>query len=244
MAPPPPIKPTPFQAAYGLNVNQDRKDQVYLGPIYTGGTPTGGQQWANKDVVKGQWQFLSPRATQKFLSDAQRYKGWKTTAVPMEALSSVWSEFVDLSYNIQQQTGELVSPLEAYDWWAAKTAQNEARAAGSGGGGGVRVSVSEQVNLTDPTTARDLLENTLAQYLGRRPNEDEYKAFNRALRGAEKESPNVSRTVAGPGGSRTVQKGGLDRQQFTQEYVRGMEGVAETAAATTLLDTFLKTIAE
>ena len=242
--PAPPGKPTPFTAAHGLT-QQDKKNKVYIGPIYTGGTPTGGQQWVDLDVLKGQWQFMSDRATQKFMDNARRYKGWgEGSMVPMESLNSVWSEFVDLSYQIQQQTGEMVTPLEAYDWWAAKTGQRPQEQPRGGGGGGGGVSVTEQINFTDPSSARNFLEGAMAEYLGRRPDEDEFNAFAAALRRAERKNPTRTTAVSGGGRSRVVTKGGLDRAQFTQEFARSQEGVAETAAATTLLDTFLQTISE
>lgn len=244
MPAPPPNRPTPFSSNFGLT-EVDKTDKVYVGPVYTGGTPTGGQQWVNRDVLKGQWQFLSPRATQQFMDNARRYKGWgEDSMVPMESLNAVWSEFVDLSYQIQQQTGELVTPLESYDWWAQKTGrmqEEEQRRTGGGGGGFSR---NEQINFTDPSSARNFLEQAMGEYLGRRPDDDEFKAFSAALRRAERRNPTVTTSVSGGGSSRTVTQGGLDRQQFTQEFTRAQEGVAETAAATTLLDTFLQTISE
>jgi hypothetical protein len=240
--PAPPNRPTPFSTGFNLN-KQDRTNQVYVGPIYTGGTPTGAQQWVDIDALKGQWTMLSPRATEKFMSDAQKYSGYGDTPVPMNTLSSVWSAFVDLSYQIQKSTGELVTPLEAYDWWANKTGRTaQERATAGGGGGGVSTSV--QVNLTDPSSARGLVENALSQYLGRRPDADEYRAFSTALRRAEMRNPTRSTSVRGGGTTQTVTQGGLDRQQFTREFARAQEGTAETAAATTLLDSFLQVIGE
>ena len=244
--PPPPPRPTPFTSNFNIKP-QDRKNKVYIGPVYTGGTPTGGQQWVDLDVLKGQWQFMSPRATQQFMDNARRYKGWgEDSMVPMESLNSVWNEFVDLSYQIQQQTGELVTPLEAYDWWAKKTGRmDEERGGGAGrGAGGGGVSVTEQVNFTDPGSARDFLERSLADYLGRRPDDDEFNAFATALRKAERKNPSRTVAVSGGGRTRVTTQQPLNREQFTQEYVRAQEGVAETAAATTLLDTFLQTISE
>lgn len=243
MPAPPPGRPTPFSTGFNLTP-QDRTNQVYVGPMYTGGTPTGAQQWVDVDVLKGQWQFLSPRATQKFTADAAKYSGYGDTPVPMNTLNSVWNEFVDLSYQIQKQTGELVTPLEAYDWWATKTGRKDEERGAAAGGGGGGVSVTEQVNFTDPSSARAFLENALGQYLGRRPDEDEFKAFSTALRRAERRNPTRSTAVRSGGMTRVTTEGGLDRQQFTEEFARSQEGVGETAAATTLLDSFLRVISE
>jgi hypothetical protein len=85
---------------------------------------------------------------------------------------------------------------------------------GFGGGGG-----SSSVSLTDPTSARGLLMQTMRSMLGRNPNEDEYTTFLEALNEAERANP---RTVAMEGNT-AVQAGGLDPGMIAMEYVEGLE---------------------
>lgn len=83
---------------------------------------------------------------------------------------------------------------------------------GYGGGGG-------QVSLTDPTSARGLLMQTMQGVLGRNPTEQEYSQFVKALGQAEMGAP---RTV-GFEGDLAVQSGGVDPGMVAMEYVQGLD---------------------
>jgi hypothetical protein len=86
---------------------------------------------------------------------------------------------------------------------------------GGGGGGGS----SSSVVLTNPTSARGLLMQTMQSVLGRDPDEGEYKAFLEALNEAERANP---RTVEMEGNT-AVQSGGVDPGMIAMEYVEGAE---------------------
>lgn len=133
--------------------------------------------------------------------------------------------------------------------------QNAAKAGGTGGGGGGPVkSTSETTSITisNPTSARGLVDNALSTYLGRRATPEEYATFRRALNAAERKNANVSTTssVTSRGGGGTMSKtsststGGIDRGRFAEEWAMKQEGSAEYAAATTVLNTFMKLLGE
>ena len=102
------------------------------------------------------------------------------------------------------------------------------------------------MNLSDPSTARGLIDTTIARYLGRNPTDKEYSTFAAALNAQESKSPSITESVttSGGGNSRTksTTRGSMDRGQFAIEYAKSQEGVAELSAATTGLDAFMDAI--
>ena len=236
----PGLPPSPFQQQHGIDLKNSKVGKVYVGP------DAGGDQWVDIDVLKGQTWMLSEQTYNKMLADAQEYKGW-SKPISLENFPSFYNEMVDLAYQIQTQTGQMIVPQQAYDWLkrrTGRTGQAEAAAGGGRGGGGPVTTTSKVVNLTDPTAARGLIDNALSQYLGRRPDEQEYAAFQAALNRSQKENPQIQTTTRTRGGSTSVVKGGMEPTQFAQEYARGQQGVAEVASATSLLDTFLKAVVD
>ena len=101
---------------------------------------------------------------------------------------------------------------------------------GGGGGGG-------SVSLTNPTSARGLLMQTMQGVLGRNPSEQEYKQFIKALNEAEMGAP---RTV-GVEGDLAVQSGGVDPGMVAMEYVEGLEEF-DSAAGQRTLDAFMQVL--
>jgi len=111
------------------------------------------------------------------------------------------------------------------------------------GSGGVSSSVSKSVTLTNESTARGLIDQTLSQYLGRSATPKEQDAFFKALNIQQKQNPTITRqTVSSGGGSTSATSstvGGFDPSTFAKEYAAGQEGVGEFQAATSLLDAFI-----
>jgi hypothetical protein len=101
---------------------------------------------------------------------------------------------------------------------------------GGGGGGG-------SVSLTDPTSARGLLLQTMQGVLGRNPSDKEYNQFIKALNQAEMNAP---RTVTVEGDV-AVQSGGVDPGMIAMEYVEGLEEF-ESAAGQRTLDAFMQVL--
>lgn len=234
----PPASKTPFQQRFGVGGTQ-KPDEVYVGNAFAG-SQAGTKSFWNVDVVKNNWAMLSPEATQKIASDAQRWAGW-SRPVPMQNLPGFWENMVNIAYQAQTQFGERVSPLEAFDWYKRKFGKVPSATgggSGGGGGGGGAASPTKRVNLTDPDTANQLVDAALEQYLGRRANPKEMESFRTALNRAERKAP-ISVDVQG---DTAVTKGGVSPQRRAEEFAMAQEGAAEYQAATTYLDAFIQGI--
>jgi hypothetical protein len=170
--------------------------------------------------------------------------GW--TKAQQEAL---FSESVGRAAIGFSMTGDAYTP----DVYAAELAQDNAAngldAGGkvlSAGSGGVSSSVQKSVKLTDPSTARGLIDQALGNFLGRAADPQEQKAFLKALNVQERRNPTVTRqtTVSGGGSSSSTSNtvGGFNASTFASEYAAGQEGAGEFQAATSLLDTFISSL--
>lgn len=106
-----------------------------------------------------------------------------------------------------------------------------------GGGGYGGGSGSSSVALTDPSSARGLLMQTMRSLLGRNPDESEYKQFLEALNEAERSNP---RTVEMEGDT-AVQAGGIDPSMVAMEYVEGLEEF-DSAEGQRVFDGFMQVL--
>lgn len=104
-----------------------------------------------------------------------------------------------------------------------------------GGGGGGAAPITDSINLTDPGSAKLMLNQALSNYLGRKASEDEIAKFTGALTKKEMENPNH----VAVNGQTQVQSGGFNPQAFADSWASGQKGVPEFQAATTMLDTFI-----
>lgn len=223
--------------------------QDYTAP-YTGGTPTGGygsSAFAPLDAAAQAWASLSPTAQQKVYNDAIAVYGHEK--IPSLNMPSFYADTVRSAYQVQQSTGLKVTPLEYWDYYkqSGGPGLNAYGAGGKGGGaGGPKTSTSTSVSLTDPDTARGLIENAIGSELGRRPTEKEYATFMKALTTYAEANPTVTTTNSnsGKGFSTSSQKssGGYNAQQFAKDYANAQEGAAETDVATTGFDAFISLI--
>lgn len=90
---------------------------------------------------------------------------------------------------------------------------------GGGGGGG-------SVSLTNPTSARGLLLQTMQGVLGRNPTEREYKDFIDTLKQTEMANPNTVSVE----GDVVVQSGGTDPGMIAMEFAQAAEDYKATQA--------------
>lgn len=244
---------SPVRNRWGVGRLSSKPGEVYIGGM--GGT--------NKNVPlsafsgKGIWASLSPQAQAKLYKDATDFYGYAPDASYMDSFVETTAAN---AYAVQQSTGLLVDPLSYWDYYRqtggyGMTGREKAGGGGGGGGGGGvsrSTSISQSVDLTDPTAARGLVDQALARYLGRGATNEEYANFTKALNRAERKNPNISRTTSvtsgGAGGvtakSKSLSKGGIDRGRFAEEWAMSQEGAAEYAAATTVLDSFMKVLGE
>lgn len=226
-------------------------EEVSLPPSLTRPGTTGKQRipkYVPIEFAKTQARMLGPDQTTKlFEIIGNQYGDYATTNDTY--MNSVWEGLVDLSYQIKTQYGENVAPLDAYDWWLERTGRQPGGTASKTGGGTTRARTtarSEVVNLTDPGTARTLVDQTLESYLGRTATDTEFQSFSKALRSIEEAMPAITEeeTVRTAGGTRTraVREAPMNVQSFADAWSRGQEGSAEYTAATSLMDAFTEAI--
>lgn len=210
-----------------------------------------GRPTLSADVIaaKGSY-FLQPQPVKDVYINIMN----KNYGVGKWTPSQLNSLFVDSIENARigfAMTGDTYTP----DVYAAEIAQTNAingldaggKALSSGsGGGGVSSSVQKSVRLTDPSTARGLIDQALGNFLGRAADPQEQKAFLKALNVQERQNPTVTRqtTVSGGGSSSSTSStvGGFNPSTFASEYAAGQEGAGEFQAATSLLDTFISSL--
>lgn len=246
---------SPVKNRWGVGRLSSKPGEVYIGAMAGG---------ANKNVPvsffdsPGAFAALSPAAQAKLYRDATSVYGHDK--VPTINMDSFLAQTAYNAYSVQQSTGLMVDPLGYWDYYrqtggpGLDLQRRQAAGGGGGGGGGVSrsTSVTESVDLTNPTAARGLVDQALARYLGRGATSEEFANFTKALNRAERKAPNVSRTTSvasrGAGGTmastKSLSKGGVDRGRFAEEWARSQEGAAEYAAATTVLDSFMKVLGE
>lgn len=157
--------------------------------------------------------------------------------------------------------GTRVTAIDAAKQLLAQDAANGVSPDGSstsrgGRGGGYSGPVTSMqkatsVNLTDPMSARKLVDTALESYLGRKATAQEQEKFLNTLNKREQKSPTVTTQVSTttPGGpgmssteSSTMTKGGFNPSVFAEEFARGQQGAGEYQAATTYLDTFISAL--
>lgn len=98
---------------------------------------------------------------------------------------------------------------------------NEAAAnAGGAGGGDGRVA---STRISDPTSAKALINTIFQDQLGRDASQEEVSKYTKALRKAQRSSPTVT-TYAGEGQFQTQQTtGGINEQQFLIDRISGTD---------------------
>ena len=163
----------------------------------------------------------------------------------MESKKAYWENLVKLTASYTAATGDRYQ--SPWDMGGKIVAQSSGgRRAGGGGGPSVSFYETEQVNLTNPSTARRVMDNAIGQYLGRSPDKKEYNEFLRTLNGFEEDSPTVTKGVTRNSGgststSKTEQstKGGVDTTQVAKEFAMRDEDYQETTMETAGISTFL-----
>jgi hypothetical protein len=106
----------------------------------------------------------------------------------IQALSAVWNDAVDLSIAMSVN-GRKVSPWDAVK---ALAESKSYKAAGGGSFTGTRTSTSTSIDLTDPATAKAIVNDALSQRLGRAATEEELATLRGVLNAAERAAPTVT----------------------------------------------------
>ena len=166
----------------------------------------------------------------------------------MASRKKFWDDLVLMTSEYSSSTGnEKWSPWDM----GALSASKSTVTAGGGAYTGPSTTIYEtnQVNLSNPTTAREVLDGAIGQYLGRAPNKKEYDKFLATLNGFEEDSPDYSRQVRKSSGSGNpasqtvdtdaVSSGGVNASQVAKEFAMRDEQYQETSVETKGIDTFL-----
>ncbi len=186
------------------------------------------------------FMFLGSEERKTLYDQMDKWYGkdrWDKSYVPKFYGRAVKASAYQYTYNQKK-----ITPLDAYAFIVAEDARAGASAVSGGGGGAVSRSVSTQVNLTDPGSARKLVDDALSQYLGRRANPNEQAKFFKALNVMERESPVVTTSTRSGSSASTVSEGGFNPSTFADEWARGQQGSGEYQAATTYLNAFIDSL--
>lgn len=153
----------------------------------------------------------------------------------------LWEKAINLSSNSYKYGGpdKAITPIDAFKLIAKQDSDGIKQSGAAGGAGGGGPTVSQTVQLTNPSNARALVDDALTKYLGRRATPNESEKFYQALNVQEMQNPYVTTGTRSGNASMSVTEGGFNPSTFAEDYARGQEGSAEFQAATTLLDAFI-----
>jgi len=201
------------------------------------------QQW-NISTAKNSFSILPQSFTAPLI--AAMDKAYGKGNYTHQDLIKGWQSAVDQSAQRLQVYGQQITPDQIFTRMLGNLAANGLTAGGTAignGAGGTSRATQKSVNLTDPSTARGLIDNALSQHLGRQANPQEQAAFLKALNVQQQASPTITEqttTTSGRNSSSTSQTtGGFNASTFADEYAAGQQGAGEFQAATTLLDSFI-----
>ena len=203
------------------------------------------------------YYFLSnqAKATLRQQMDAMYGKGvWQESWI-----AKAYRRGLEASAYAYANMGTRVTALDATAQLLSDDAANglapdgsEMGAGGKGYTGPVTtVQQTRSVNLTDPMSARKLVDDALEGYLGRRATSKEQETFLQSLNQRERQAPSVTtqRAISTPRGpgmttveSEVLSEGGFNPTVFAEEFARGQQGSAEFQAATTYMDAFIDSL--
>lgn len=215
---------------------------VYMGTVTTAGS-TGATA---VDIVKDSrivedYTMLSDQEQADVVRLVDRYyRGMPWT---FAWIDKRWKDAVNRANKRLLLYGEKITPFEVFDRMiAAERARDDERRSTGGGGGfyggggyGGGGGGSATIRLTSPTDARVILNQAMAQYLGRQATAEEIDKFVKALNAQERATP-VTTLVDG---DLVVQEGGFNPSTFAEDFARSMSGSSEYQAVTSLLDALI-----
>lgn len=227
---------------------------VYLGPNYdlTKNIPVALRKpgasngMVTVDEAKARYVSMNAQEVKRFDNAIERLTGKKPTGLNNQYY---WEQMIDQAGVYSNATGKPISPWDVAEMLADRSPA--ASGAGVGGYSGPTTTTykDENVNFTNPSDARSLVDNAIGSYLGRKPSSKEYKTFLRALNATEEANPQISERVTKSSGSgdpanQTVSNKGtsmsqVSGQQFAKEFAKSDEQYAETQLSTTGLQSFL-----
>lgn len=138
-----------------------------------------------------------------------------------------WKEIVNVAAATGLNPGTIIDRINTGEMTLNSGATASSASSGGGGyGGGGGGGGGGSVALTNPTTARGLLMQTMQSVLGRNPTDVEYKDFLDTLKQTEMANP---RTVSVEGDV-AVQSGGTDPGMIAVEFAQAADDYKATQA--------------
>lgn len=216
-----PVRPG-TQAAYGAGQIPSQAGISWQGAVPSGNFAT------NLGTLKG--SFWGDPATQRLVMTAvSNYYGYEVKNL------SYGAGFIDDAAQIASASGG--SAWDIIRGFASGPSRVSPSSGGGGYGGGGGGATS-RVTLTNPDQAKALLDDAMAQALGRGSTEKERADFLKALNAAESANPFVQ-TVSG---TTVTTTGGVDPSVRALEYAEAQQGSAEFKAAGELMSAFVAAI--
>ena len=161
-----------------------------------------------------------------------------------DAEAAVWAGLVTMSSKYTDARNQGVSPWDVLAMYAPTNPKRGARVDGS------YTTTSSEVNLTDPETAKAIINRALTDTLGREATPSESKLFRTALAAKEKDNPNTrttTQTIKGGlvTGSTSTAGGGVSAdamQQMAQDQGKGSSEYGAHQAATTYYNAMVQAL--
>ena len=231
-------------SVYMGNPSKNNADNMGFSESSTGPVPNYGEipgTYMSTELASAEFWKFTPEQDKQLSAIMEADTGYAPRS--MESKKVYWENLVKLTSAYTASTGDKM--LSPWDMGGKVVAQSSG---GQRAGGGPSVSFyeTEQVNLTNPSTARRVMDSAIGQYLGRSPNKKEYDKFLATLNGFEEDSPTVTKGVTRNSGvststSTTEQstKGGVDTTQVAKEFAMRDEDYQETTMETAGISTFL-----
>lgn len=157
----------------------------------------------------------------------------------IELLDSIWQKAVDLSMRLYA-AGKKVTP-----WTALELLGRSGYTGGRGGGfTGTRSRSDAAIVLTNPTAAKNLINDVLSQHLGRRATEEEVRTLTAMLNAAERANPVTTTTTetwrdGEVVSTSTTRSGGVDGAQVIADDVMERPEYGAYQAASTYFEALL-----
>lgn len=201
-----------------------------------------------------EWNYLSPQDVAEFGAEVGRQEGYDIRKNP-KRVGEVWRTIIPELANYQQATGNYdVGPTEFLRMVNDRNEKAGLIKAQAGGAGGYRGpvttrSVDEIVDLTNPSQAQMLVDDSLNKYLGRNATEEERSTFLDALNQLERKNPRrqeSTQTITPKGDAlriskgKSVSSGGIDPRVVAEEFAASRPEAAESMASTQYMDWFME----
>lgn len=215
--------------------------------------------WYDKSDVKSNFKLLDPNLQILYTAVAKSYSKRSTGEALFEDLvdQSGYQSTIgnrvgphQLIYQIASQRGILGADgtFNASKW--LKDFEKDRESGGARYGTTTSTATQRSVTLTDPDTARMVVNTALEAYLGKSATPEQEAEFMKALKQHEKKSARVTTqtgtTTTSPGGSvsstSSMTRGGSNSQQFAADWAMSQEGSAEFRAATDYMDAFMNAL--